>query len=100
MPFIPCSTGTVALYQGADAESVIAVPVEAWDERGTPHVAGPAALVEASTRPGFLGLEQSQAPLPKPGEKPKEPVKIGPKPRPGGPRDPEAGPPRGGGGQR
>ncbi|MET8864672.1 hypothetical protein ABZW11_17180 [Nonomuraea sp. NPDC004580] len=87
--FTGCTTSTVALYMAGDDETVVAVPVEAWDEQGSAYVAGVKGLILADTRPGFLRLEQASAPLPAPGRPVKEPVKVGPPPeKPRGPRDP------------
>lgn len=89
--FTGCTTSAVALYTvEEDDELLIALPVEAWDESGAAYVAGLKGLILADSRPGFLRLEQASAKLPRPGEVPREPVKVGPpEPRgPGGPRDP------------
>lgn len=91
MAYCPCTTSTVALYADPDdAEIVVAVPVEAWDERGAAYVAGAKGLVLADSRTGFVGLEQASARLPRPGQPVKEPVKVGPRDPSGplGPRDP------------
>ncbi|WP_049562242.1 hypothetical protein [Nonomuraea sp. SBT364] len=101
MAFTPCTSGTVALYT-VDDETLLAVPVEAWDEQGVAHIAGIKGLIQADTRPGFLRLEQASQPLPAPGRPVREPVRVGPPPgrRPGprdptDPRGPRPDPPRG-----
>lgn len=89
MAFTACTTGTVALYTlPADDETIVAIPVEAWDEKGDAYVAGVKGLIVADSRPGFLRLEQASQQLPHPGKAPREPVKVGPPERPKGPRDP------------
>lgn len=80
--FIPCTTGTVALYQQAD-EGILAMPVEAWDDAGAPYIAGATALVAASSRSGFLRLEPAAVALP-PARAPKTPVQVGPREKPRG----------------
>jgi hypothetical protein len=52
MVLTPCTTGTEALFLRLDAEGlpdptlgVLGVPVEAWDDSGTPYVAGRQGLV-------------------------------------------------------
>lgn len=85
--FTPCTTGTVALYV-MDDDSVTAIPVEAWTENGAACIAGLDGLVPAISKPGFLRLEQVSMTLPHPDSVPKQPVRVGPKPRPPGPRDP------------
>jgi hypothetical protein len=89
--FTACTTRTVALYTlPDDDEMIVALPVEAWDEQGAAYIAGIKGLILADTRPGFLRLEQSSLELPRPdGPPPKEPVRVGPAPKPPrGPRDP------------
>lgn len=54
MAVIPCTTGTEALYRPLEAaegdeREVLAVPVEAWDETGTPFVAGRQGLTDAAS---------------------------------------------------
>lgn len=91
MAFTSCTTSTVALYTlPDDDETIVALPVEAWDEQGAAYVAGLKGLILADTRPGFIRLEQASVRLPGPGKPVKEPIKIGPPPShvPGGPRDP------------
>lgn len=85
---IPCTTGAVALYQ-LDDDTVLAVPVEAWDGQGAAYVAGDTGLVEATTRAGFLRLEQAAVALPPSGRPPRTPERAGPRPRPQGPRERE-----------
>jgi hypothetical protein len=89
--YTPCTTGTVALY-ATDAEQLLAVPVEAWDETGAAHIAGLKGLILADTRPGFVRLEQASAQLPAPGRPVKEPVRIGPPPVARRERDDESDP--------
>lgn len=97
MALIACTTGCLALYDQADG-GVLAVPVEAWGEDGTPHVAGETQLVPAAEIPGFTRLEQAATALPKPVET-RAPQKTGPterpqpglRPAPRGPRDPREG---------
>ncbi len=81
---LPCTTGTVALFQ-EEEETVLALPVEAWDDTGAPYVAGPTGLVTATTRAGFLRLEAAAVALP-PRRAPKSPVPVGPR-QPRGPRE-------------
>jgi len=63
--WISCTTGTVALYDGAGGAQ-IAVVVEAWDDAGVPHIAGDAGLEDARSRPGFIRLERATAIMPPP----------------------------------
>lgn len=88
--FTACMTATVALYTlPDDDETIVALPVEAWDEQGAAYVAGIKGLIVADSRPGFVRLEQASARLPRPDAPVREPVKVGPPPsKPGGPRDP------------
>jgi hypothetical protein len=101
MAFIPCVTGTVALYGQPDG-STLALPVEAWgaadDLLGVPYVAGTSGLERADSRPGFQRLEVAALVLP-PVAEARQPVKVGrgDKPQQGrrpvvrGPRDPKEG---------
>jgi hypothetical protein len=82
---VPCTTGTVALYQEGAEETILALPVEAWDDTGAAYVAGTSGLVAASTLAGFLRLEAAAIALP-PRRAPKAPVPVGPRPR-RGPRE-------------
>lgn len=82
MIFIPCTTGTFALYT-SDDEATLALPVEAWDELGAPYIVGAAHLTPAAALPGFLRLEQAAVVLPKV----ETPVQVsrgrpGPRPKP------------------
>lgn len=86
MAYVACTTGTVALYPLPDDGGTLALPVEAWDERGIPHIAGDTGLVEASSRPGFLRLEAAAVALP-PSRVPVTPVPAGPRPKPKGPKE-------------
>jgi len=89
--YTPCTTGTVALYR-QDADTLVAVPVEAWDETGAAQVAGESGLILATARTGFVHLEQASAQLPAPGKPAKEPVRIGPPPMARRERDDESDP--------
>jgi hypothetical protein len=65
MAFIPCTTGTVALYDlpGGALEAVL---VEAWDETGAPYIAEQSGLINATTQPEFVRLENASAIVPPP----------------------------------
>jgi hypothetical protein len=88
MALAACTTHTVALYAGEDGSSVLALPVEAWDERGTPYVADGAGLVDATTKAGFLKVEPAATAIP-PQRQPRQPqtVSAGSRPRTKGPRE-------------
>lgn len=89
MAFTPCGTGTVALYTVEDDDgTLLAIPVEAWDDAGAAYVAGVARLILADSRPGFVRLAQASQPLPRPDAPRRDPVRVGPPPRQSGPRDP------------
>ncbi|MDF5758623.1 hypothetical protein [Spongiactinospora sp. TRM90649] len=100
MAWIPCTTGTAALYKGLDG-AMVAVVVEAWDDAGVPYVAGDAGLEDARSRPGFVRLARAVAIVPPPAlppvvvhpPRPSRPVRPGPD-GPGRP-DPGEPPPRG-----
>lgn len=76
---IPCTTGTVALYRG-DGEQLLAVPVEAWDDKGAALVAGVSGLISAAERPGFAGLELAAIAVPAQDRPVRTPVRSGPRP--------------------
>lgn len=93
--YIPCTTGTVALYQ-EDVERLVAVVVEAWDDQGAACVAGQFGLVAATAlRAGFLRLEQASAVIPSPSRPAREPHRPErpprPTPAPGPEREPSPG---------
>ncbi|MGW0587463.1 hypothetical protein [Streptosporangium sp. NPDC002607] len=75
---IPCTTGTVALYQETGGP-IVAVPVEAWDLVGLPYIAGAKALVAAESRAGFLRLEHA-AWSPSSQGAARAPIRTGPRP--------------------
>jgi len=58
MPFIPCSTATTAVVvTTTETERIVEqMPVEAWDDLGSPYVAGATGLVRADSVPGFVRL--------------------------------------------
>lgn len=91
MALIPCTTGTLALYDQEDG-SILAKPVEAWDDAGRPYVAAVTILVAAEDAgPGtFQSLEMAAVVLPPPREV-RQPERVGRAPRPG-PRPVPEGP--------
>lgn len=48
MPLIPCCSALEAVYQHNADGGLYGVPVEAFDDAGTPYVAGRTALVPAA----------------------------------------------------
>ncbi|MGP3917685.1 hypothetical protein [Nonomuraea sp. 10N515B] len=93
MALISCTTGTLALYAQEDG-SILAKPVEAWDDAGAPYVAAATVLVAAQDAgPGtFQRLEMAAVVLPPPREvrvpdRVGRPPRPGPRPVPEGPRE-------------